>query len=546
MPDKKTDKSILGALKSPVYLRFFIISWLYMLIVYFSTYANGLVNQWDGIWEYSYYKAGKWSISCGRWLWPYLDRLRLGISVEPVTTMLTCALFALGFAVAVYFLAGEAESLKRYYVAAFLLLGSTSVCISLSYRFMSPTYGVAFVLAILATGMLSRNGFFMRQKKGGGGGNLRYHITEIVLCGFLIAAQMGLYQAYIGCTGVFAIVLLLDRLSTEEVSFKDIMAMIGRFAASLVLGGVLYVVGLKIHLKFAHVALDSYKGADSYGLLNTLKSLGSSFVRAYSEFWNFFFGHSHRYTVFLNIKPLHVALMALVVIALAVGLLVHVRKIFKQDVKKGIVAAVLALLIPTGCNIVLFIATSADYSLQMTVALALCIPVVLCLVEKHVEAVGSSLLKAYKVVRTCTLVLLLYGVVMQTEVDQEAMRVGMESVGNVARDVVTDVRAEDLLATDKTLCVVGVPAGNEFYYLSRACDGANQYAAFGAWGTWACVQSWRGVFHNLLELNVEMAEKPTYEYIIGSDEFKAMPCYPNAGYIKEIDGIVAVKISEAY
>ena len=510
-----------------------------MLIVYFSMYANGLVNHWDGIWEYSYYKAGKWSISCGRWLWPYLDRLRLGISVEPITTMFTCALFALGFTVAVYFLVGAAESLRRFYVAAFLLLGSASVCISLSYRYMSPTYGFAFLFAILATGMLSQNGFLSWPKKAAG-------ILEIIICGFLIAAQMGLYQAYLGCTGVFAIVLLLDRLSDEDVAFKDIMALIGRFAASLALGGVLYVVGLKIHLTFAHVALDSYKGADSYGLINTLKSLGSSIVRVYSEFWNFFFGFTHRYAIFMNTKPLYIVLMVLVMIALAAGLLALVLKVFNQDAKKGIAAAVLTMLIPLGCNIVLLIATSADYSLQMTVALAFCIPAIICLLQKHTVESNSTPLKAFRYARAFVFVLLLYGVVMQTEVDQEAMRVGMESVTNMAEQMVTDIKDEGLLSADKPLCVIGVPAASELYYMSRACEGANHYAVFGAWGTWSGDKSWRGVFHNLLNLNVEMAEYPEYGYVLSSDEFKDMPCYPSEGYIKEIDGVVAVKASDVY
>ena len=521
------------------YIRFFVISWLYMLVVYFSMYANRLVNHWDGIWEYSYYKAGKWSISCGRWLWPYLDRLRLGISVEPITTMFTCALFALGFTVAVYFLAGAVESLRRFYVAAFLLLGSASVCISLSYRYMSPTYGFAFLFAILATGMLSRNGFLSWPKKAAG-------ILEIIICGFLIAAQMGLYQAYLGCTGVFAIVLLLDRLSDEDMAFKDIMTLIGRFAASLALGGVLYVVGLKIHLTFAHVALDSYKGADSYGLINTLKSLGSSIVRAYSECWNFFFGFTHRYAIFMNTKPLYIVLMVLVMIALAAGLLALVLKVFKQDAKKGIAAAVLALLIPLGCNIVLLIATSADYSLQMTVALAFCIPAIICLIRKHTAESESTPIKVFGYARAFVFVLLLYGVVMQTEVDQEAMRVGMESVTNMAEQMVTDIKDEGLLSADKPLCVIGVPAASELYYMSRACEGANHYAVFGAWGTWSGDKSWRGVFHNLLNLNVEMAEYPEYGYILSSDDFKDMPCYPSEGYIKEIDGVVAVKASDVY
>ena len=50
--------SIKDSIKKNGYLRFFAVSFLYMLVVFFSMYSNGLVNQWDGIWEYNYYKAG--------------------------------------------------------------------------------------------------------------------------------------------------------------------------------------------------------------------------------------------------------------------------------------------------------------------------------------------------------------------------------------------------------------------------------------------------------------------------------------------------------
>ncbi|MCR5309930.1 MAG: glucosyltransferase domain-containing protein [Lachnospiraceae bacterium] len=513
---------------------------IYTVLVYFSLFSNGLVNQWDGIWEYNYYKAGRWSISCGRWLWPYLDRVRMGISVEPITTILTCALFVAGFTFILYFLNRGYNSKRLLLLAAFIFLGSAPVCISLTYRFMSPTYGFAFLFAVLATMGLSRNSLIgIKTKKD--------IIIETLLCAFLIAAQMGLYQAYIGCTALLAIILLLDRLSDKETGFKEVVLLMVRFLISLILGGILYIIGLKIHLKIAYTTLSEYKGGSEYSVINTFRNLGSSIKAAYVSFWNFFFGSDHRYMIFMKNRGFYFVFMGSVFLMLLAGIIILIIRIYKQDIRKGVMSTVLFVLIPLATNLVMLIATGANLSLQMTVSLALVIPMILCLLQSKgsITAQGKTE-RVVGAVQYVVIAVILYGVVMQTEVDQEAMRTGMISVTQMAEEITADLREEGILSANKKICIVGVPSENNLYYLSRACEGANLYALFGAWGGYSDRQSWGGVFHHLLGLNVEMASNSEYDSIKGNPELAEMPCFPEAGYIREIDGIAVIKASPGY
>ena len=516
------------------YGKMFMICWGYMLAVFFSMYSNGLVNQWDGIWEYHYYMAGRWSVSLGRWLWPFLDRMKMGLGTEPLATMSGCALFALGVTIAVFFLCDQKRAPRMALLYAFLFLGSASVCISLSYRFMSATYGFAFVFSILAVFILAE---------------IRKAVPAVICSGFLIAAQMGLYQAYLGCTGLMLLVWLMRQLAKRETSFKDMMRLIGKATAAVIFGGILYLAGLKLCLRFSHTALASYKGIENYSVANTLCNLKDSVGNAYRVFGAFFFSESYRTNLFMKQPPIYIILIVVIAVAVLFRLFFYLRDLFSQSGKKGILGIIFFLLSPAAVNAVLMIATAADTSLQMTVPMALYLPMILCLFDQagdEKRGQPQRIRKIADVVILGLLLIFLYGTVLQTQVDQEAMRVGMLSVTNMADGMVEDLKTEGYLNCGKPVCVVGVPSGNELYYFPKACEGANHYAVFGTWGAWSDRDSWQGVFHHLLGLNIEFASKEQSGRIKGRAELKSMPCFPEVGYIEEIDGVIVLKVSDSY
>lgn len=215
-----------------------------------------LVNAYDGLWEYTYHAAGKWELSLGRWFWLYLDKIRFGVNNDPWTSIMTILLFSAG----VYLISDLfcLEDKKVTFLFSSLFLSSTAVCVSLSYRFMSPVFGFAFLLSVLAAW------FTLKFKR----------VILLVLAGSLmVALSMGAYQACLGCTCLVIAGYLLWKLNCADVSWRQLGLYTGKSAAMLSLGGILYVLLLKVHLAIFNTPLSTYNGADSYSLWNTLKIL---------------------------------------------------------------------------------------------------------------------------------------------------------------------------------------------------------------------------------------------------------------------------------
>lgn len=517
------------------YLIFFLISWVFMLFVYYSVFTDGLVNQWDGIWEYDYYMAGKWSISIGRWVWPFLDRLKMGIATEPMATVTSMVFFAFGITLAVFFINDKKKYTWRSMLCAFAFLSSSSICISLSYRFTSASFGLAFLFSVIAVLILAES-----DKP----------ILSVLISGLFIAAQMGLYQAYLGCVGYMIIIWILKGILNEQNEFRQTVFQIIRSACALVCGGIMYYAGLKAILLVTHTSMSSYKGAEGYSLLNVLTNLGSSILKTYEVFRLYFFGLSHRISLFMKMPVFYYVVMISVFLVVIASFITCLITRTKKDIKSFCAGFVLFLLIPLSVNMVLLVATDADTSLQMTVPMAMVMPVTICLVSNVLFKKDNGIKKALNILLhslfTVVIAFLLYGSVMQVQVDQEAMRCGIKSVTTIADGMLSELQDEDCLNVDNTVCFVGVPAGNELYYLSKACDGANYYALFGSWGGWSDSASWQGVYHNLLGVNVNVADNGQYEYIKSLPEVEEMPCYPANGCIKELNGIIVVKVSDAY
>jgi hypothetical protein len=55
-----------------------------------------------------------------------------------------------------------------------------------------------------------------------------------------------------------------------------------------------------------------------------------------------------------------------------------------------------------------------------------------------------------------------------------------------------------------------------------------------------------GIYREYLGYFVEPCTNDEYEAIVARDDVAAMPMYPRAGSITEIDGIIVVKVSNNY
>ncbi len=502
------------------HFRLFIVGLIFACVVYYLLISNSLVNSNDGLWEYNYYKAGSWSLSIGRWFWLYLDRLRFGISTEPITSIIALSCFSAGFVyVADLFEMGKS---KVAYLASMLYLSSTVICISLSYRFMSPTFGLAFLLSVLAVWILIK---------------WNSKVLSTMISGGLIALSMGLYQAYIGCTCILLVGYFLFILQKEEYKWIEIVKSIGKAFLMAAVGGILYIVVLNLHLKVFHVTMSSYNGASSYSIGNMFSNLAWSFRNTYQVFSRYFFEKYFKTNIFQDMYLYYIA-FAVVLIVLIIGFV----KIFMHSKRKAVLYLCFIVLIPVASNAVLLVATQAWTALLMTAPMALCFPIFLFLTQKTDVSKKKIILK----INVAIMLIMLYGNIYQVQIDQQAMLEGKIATTTMANDIIHDLNDEGYLGSDLQYCFLGVPAGNELFATSIIYEKANSDALFGAWyrDTSCNRRSWQGVFTYLCGTNLQICDADGYQIVISDERTAEMPTYPEDGYIQQVGNIVVVKVSE--
>lgn len=502
------------------YFPLFIKTMVFAVVIYFVLMANQLTNPYDGLWEYSDYTAGRWELSLGRWVWLYLDRLRMGISVDPLTSLITLACFTIGMLLIID-LFGLRER-KISYLIVFLFISSASVCISLSYRYMSPTFGMAFLCNVFAGWILFR---------------LKNVILAVLSSAVFIGLGMGLYQANIGCAGIVILGALILLTLRDDQSVKSIMQNVGKAAAAVCGGGVLYIAGLKVHLAVFGLEMSTYNGGSTYSIGNTLRNFPVSLKRTYNMMSDFYLANFYKSNVFQEQK-----IYLFVFICVGLLLLRGVFLLWKKNPVKAVIYLIFLALVPPACNAVMFIATDTGVSMQMTASISLAIPVMLC-----VDAVLEEKGKVVYLFRRATILLMavvLYGSIYQVQLDQNAMLEGKIATTTLAQQIVDEIEEYGYLNVENCYCIVGLPVGNPLFDVSDMYSKANTYAAFGAW--WSdpnCTRrSWQSVFSHLCGVNIPICSTDEYRAILAEETVQNMPIFPEEGCIMEVNGIIVVRV----
>lgn len=221
-------------------LIFFIILVL-SVILYSMLIDEQLVNHYDGLWNYSYREAGNWELSLGRWFLYYLDRAHFGISVEPLSSIISLGCIAAGMLLILKIF--NIKSIKKSILISMLFLSNVVVCAFLSYRYASLTYGISFLLSILSVYAIIK---------------IENAYNSIAIGSLLIALYMGCYQAQFGCTCIVILAYLMYMLLDKEKTYRDVLKYLLRCIITIILGGILYILLLKVHLLIFNVELSSY------------------------------------------------------------------------------------------------------------------------------------------------------------------------------------------------------------------------------------------------------------------------------------------------
>lgn len=503
----------------------FIINMAAGVFTYSLLLINQLVNEHDGMWHGSVSYANGHELSNGRWFWRFLDRGRFYLSPDPVTSVIALFFFILSFILILYIFDVESKAVAAF--ASLLFTVNISVLVSLSYRYMSPTFAVSCFLFVLAALILIRS---------------KNLIIGITLPAVSIALAMGLYQADIGCTCLIILMHISLCLYKGDKTLKEIGQFILKSAVSVIAGMGLYYILLYVNLWYYDVTLDSYNGTDSYGPVGMLLNLPSSTVHAYSDFVNYY------RQVIAHTNIFNGTIYKIVFALLAVCFIYAAVKLFKENRVRAILFSLTFLLIPMAVNIVLLMAYNSVTSVQMTVPASMCISVLLCLASS-IRPPEIKAVNIYKAVTAVALSLLIYGNYIMTIYDQQAMYMGRQSLMEISREMIATLQTYNLYHPYYKYVIIGSPSDNPCFAKNFVAEKANRYALVGTWepdDTRTVVQSWQGFFTYEMGINIQIADDDKVKEALADETVRKMPIFPELGCAAMVNDVVVVKLSDNY
>ena len=404
------------------------------------------------------------------------------------------------------------------------LVAFPTVTSTYAYMFCADQYLLALTLSAAAAYMISR------EKR-----------SLIILGGVVMAFSMGIYQAYFPLAASLLVMsMLIDAINSRYTNFKDFIIVGLKYVAGLAVGMILYFIILRICLKVYNVELVDYQGISSMGVV----SFGELIERiraAYLSFSEFYLTSPVFHSFF---KYIVIASFVFDIIALA--LIIKQRGLYKSVAVIAEIVILLALL-PLACGLVYVMAG------MLTVHLVMLFPRVLPLIlpavfasnidfdcagsgPHSVRASGSVCL-----VLTCALLLSQFACAYEfLLIDNRAyfdMDLTYENTYAFMTKLTAKIELQEGFTEDTPIALIG-----------KADMGSviPQSAMTGVFtGNRAANMYTRPQFLSyFLSSSYIYAGDDTIEQIEKSEEFKSMPCYPNEGSIKTIDGVIVVKFSD--
>lgn len=512
-----------------------LIKMIFCVAIYGLMMNQFLFNRQDGVWTGSYYEAGNWELSLGRWAIRYLDAMHFGISVHPWSTILTLGFFVLGTCFLVDLFQIKIGSIFDYLISG-LFLGNVVVCASISYLYTSNIYGCSFLLSILSIWLIVKGveNQYNNQK------SLRIpNIIPFLGGGICIAGVLGLYQAYLGCialVAVFFFVFLLYR----NMPWNYIRNYIIGGCATGIGGFIVFEIILNVELLRHNVEMSSYNGADKLSVSNIVSNLSTSIGRAYEIYFNYFCGVDEiKWNLFAGNK--------LFILVIIMCLLILVIMALTQKKFLNIVVGLAAIvLLPLAANIVVVLIPGSAYQVWQTAPCALIIPIIVCILYKQFcEFEFLKLKKILKLGITLISVVIVWGSIYQTQIDQDALRQGTMAAKSMAQNILSVLYENNMYSMENQYAVVGAPCNNSSVYLNKIYYEANSYAQIAGpyWESSLDLQTWRGIFCNLCGVDFPICSGSDYEYLLENSRVDDMANFPENGSIQEIDGIVLIHIS---
>ena len=418
------------------------------------------------------------------------------------------------------YLVGQLLQLGKKATIALCAVFSTAISVTLlyaTYYDKTDLYACAMFLAVWGVYAVRR---------------FRCRWWGVLFCSGCLCLAMGLYQGYIEfAIGLFLICLLRDCL-TEDLAWAEYLRRGVKAVVSLLLGGVLYAVSLKVVLAYKHLELiDSDNGLQQMSRAGVADYL-ARLPGAYKQVFTTLLG----YDVWNN-RGMRLA----TAVCLLLGLACLVLALCKKPLRAAVQVIILLVLLPLGLNVV-YLLSEKHPTLLMLYPVYLVYALVLLLTGLEPDTIPRSaawlacLLCAFIAVQN---VIYANGAYTYRKLVYENTRAQVYTIMAKVEDLPGYVEGETPVVFSGDFTDSNFTYHNDLIRLYEEGETGLSGSAITYDGT---IKWWFGnimgssakVVNTQAELDA-WAENPAVQ---------AMPSYPASGCIAMVDGAAVIKLSD--
>jgi len=359
---------------------------------------------------------------------------------------------------------------------------------------------------------------------------------SLVCGGILCAVSLAMYQSYIGATAVVILFYCFGELQKGE-SAKNVLLSCLRALAMLVIGGVLYFVGLKISSAMTeNLAAEAYHGFNTLSVLNP-----SLLVRGTKMAVQQYFGR----LLFMHTAHSEIAKLAMCALTLIPVLAIIIRMLIRKiSIGAKLLSLLMVALVPVASGVSCLFTTSAVhelifYPVYMTYAFAL------ILVCRDSAEEGKKPKRLFKSTFICGLCVMLglnvftsNGMYLKKDLEQDAALSLMTRMVYRIEEQADYIPYETPVAFFGNISQIQPSAEMGPYSAYAGMNNPVPYRGFLS----PSYNSYAPYIKYKMGNTIKLCDTETWYWMYLNPEVEALPVYPAEGCVKMIDGVMCVKV----
>jgi hypothetical protein len=458
----------------------------------------------------------------GRWFLKYIHGLGSEHSIPAVHGFLFILFLTLSACLVLEIV--NIKSTTGAILVPALMVTFPSVVSTMTFMFMAHTSGIAIFMVCLAI-------YLLRRFKFGW-----------IPCIVLLICAMGTYQSYIS----IAITLMLMGMISDLIDGKKFVDILKKGIIYVVILGVSVLIYMVLcHVFYPGINDETYGGVGNMGQI-AISEMPKLIGRCYKRFLEYFIWKPFAFVS----KTAQCANIVTCILAVVLFGIVSVQRKLYKDVLSYLLLILVCFFVPLAAAFIYFMAPEVDYSMLMLYAYVFVYVIVLELFERCI--IDWKSVSVWKMVISIAVVATLfvscYTDYLLTNRAYLRTDIATERVKSYFNRVISMAENTEGFKHDDGIVILG-----EFYYVDNPSsveidvfDSEDLRELSGVALENGLITS--GVRDNFIKtfIGYEIADISWAERdeIMDTDEYKAMPVYPENGCVQKINGVWVVKMCE--